>query len=307
MSRLLSPLALLVLAFVPAPAGAQTKGVKLPEGTAEHRDLRYGEHKERNTLDLFVPKSDKPLPLIIWVHGGAWQGGSKAGPNPALQFLAKGYAVAAINYRLSQHAIYPAQIQDCKEAIRLLRASAKKYNLDPDHFGVWGASAGGHLVALLGTTGGEKELVRTDSPHKDVSDRVQCVVDFFGPIDLTKMAAQALAEPAGAKSKFDHDGPNSPESKLVGGPIQENKKKAATANPINYIDRNDAPVLMLHGDSDPLVPLGQSEIFLDALKKAGVPAELVVIRGGGHGGAGFGSKENLRKIESFFETHLKRK
>jgi acetyl esterase/lipase len=304
MNRLLSPIALVVLAVTAAQTTAQTKGKgpKLPEGTTEHRDLRYGEHKERNTLDLFVPKSDKPLPLIIWVHGGAWQGGSKAGNNPALQFLAKGYAVAAINYRLSQHAIYPAQIQDCKEAVRLLRASAKKYNLEPDRFGAWGASAGGHLVALMGTTAGEKDLARADSPRKDVSDRVQCVVDFFGPIDLTRMAAQA-----GPNSKLDHDAPNSPESKLVGGPIQENKKKAATANPINFVDKDDAPVLMLHGDADPLVPLGQSEIFLDALKKAGVAAELVVIKGGGHGGAGFGSKENLQKIESFFDTHLKKR
>ena len=300
-------LAAIVLGLLPVPVAAQLKGVKLPEETTEHRDLRYGEHKERNTLDLFVPKSDKPLPLIIWVHGGAWQGGSKAGPNPALQFLAKGYAVAAVNYRLSQHAVYPAQIQDCKEAIRLLRAHARKYNLDPDRFGVWGASAGGHLVALLGTTAGEKTLQRPDSPNKDVSDRVQCVVDFFGPVDLTKMAAQAMAEPAGAKSKFDHDGPNSPESKLVGGPIQKNKEKAATANPINFIDKDDAPVLMLHGDTDPLVPLGQSEIFLAALKKAGVEAELVVIKGGGHGGAGFASKENLNKIEAFFAKYLKEK
>jgi acetyl esterase/lipase len=306
MKHTLALVAFLACAAGTAPA-AQIKGVKLPEGTEVHADLRYGEHKERNTLDLFVPKSDKPLPLIIWVHGGAWQGGSKAGPNPALSYLAKGYAVAAINYRLSQHAVYPAQIQDCKEAVRYLRANAKKYHVDPDRFGVWGASAGGHLVALLGTTGGEKDLARADSPNKDVSDHVQCVVDFFGPIDLTKMAAQALAEPAGAKSKFDHDAPNSPESKLVGGPIQKNKEKAATANPINYIDKNDAPVLMLHGDSDPLVPLGQSKIFLEALAKAGVPAELVEIKGGGHGGAGFSSKENLAKIEAFFAKHLKEK
>jgi acetyl esterase/lipase len=302
MNRLPLPAALVVLALIPAPASAQMKGVKLPEGTIEHRELRYDDHKERNTLDLFIPKSEKPLPLIIWVHGGAWQGGSKAGPNPALQFLAKGYAVAAINYRLSQHALYPAQIQDCKEAVRFLRAHAKEYNLDADRFGAWGASAGGHLVALLGTTGGRKDLQRPDSPHKDVSDHVQCVVDFFGPTDLTRMAVQA-----GAKSKLDHDAPNSPESKLVGGPIQENKEKAATANPINFIDKDDAPVLMLHGDADPLVPLGQSEIFLAALKKAGVEAELDVIKGGGHGGAGFSSKESLRKIEAFLQAHLRKK
>lgn len=277
-----------------AKAQPQPKGPKLPEGTA-------GSHKERNTLDLFVPKSEKPLPLLIWVHGGGWSAGSKDGGNPLLRFLTQGYAVAATNYRLSQHAVFPAQIQDCKEAVRFLRANTKKYNLKPDAFGVSGGSAGGHLVALLGTSGGVKELQLPDSPHKDVSDKVQCVVDLFGPTDLTKMAAQS-----GLNSKIDHDNPKSPESRLIGGPIQENKEKAAKANPLTYIDKDDPPVLILHGDQDPLVPLGQSEIFVEALKKAGVPCELVVVKGGGHGGPGFASKENQDKITKFFETYLKK-
>ena len=249
-----------------------------------------------------MPKSEKPLPLIVWVHGGAWSAGSKDGNNPAMQFLAKGYAVAAINYRLSQHAVFPAQIQDCKEAIRFLRASAKKYNLNPDAFGAWGSSAGGHLVALLGTSGGEKDLVNPDSPRKDVSDAVQCVVDFFGPTDLTKMAAQS-----GANSKIDHDSPKSPESRLIGGAVQDNKEKAAKANPINYVDKSDPPFLIVHGDADPLVPLGQSELLHEALKKAKVASDLIVIKGGGHGGAGFASAENRERIAKFFETHLKKK
>jgi acetyl esterase/lipase len=304
MTRVLS--VVVTLTFVLTTAGAQEKkaqpkGPKLPEGTADHRDLRYGDHKERNTLDLFVPKSEKPLPLIIWIHGGAWQGGSKDGNNPATQFLAKGYAVAAINYRLSQHAVFPAQIEDCKAAVRFLRANAKKYNLNPDAFGAWGSSAGGHLVALLGTSGDVKELEGKVGDHKDVSSRVQCVVDFFGPTDLTKMGAQS-----GANSKIDHDSPNSPESKLVGGAIQQNKNKAAKANPIEFVTKDDPPVLILHGDMDPLVPLAQSEILLEALKKAEVPAELVVIKGGGHGGAGFGTPENVEKIVKFFDKHLKK-
>lgn len=292
-------LAVLVLAAPPAPA--QPKGPKLPPGTTEHRDLRYGDHKERNTLDLFVPKSDKPLPLIIWVHGGGWSAGSKDGNNPALRFLESGYAVAAINYRLSQHAVFPAQIHDCKDAVRFLRAGAKAYNLNPDRFGAWGSSAGGHLVALLGTSGGVKELARPDGPHKDVSDAVQCVVDFYGPTDLTKMAAQS-----GANSKIDHDGPKSPESRLIGGPVQENKEKAAKANPLTFVDKADPPVLILHGDADPLVPLGQSELLADALKKAGVACELVVIKGGGHGGAGFNAPANQEKVAKFFDAHLKK-
>lgn len=291
---------LLVLALLAVPSVAVAQQ-KLPAGVEAHRDLAYGPHKERNTLDVFTPKSDKPTPLIIWIHGGAWQAGSKNGGNPAMRFLEKGYAVASINYRLSQHAIFPAQIQDCKAAVRFLRANAKKFNLNPDAFGAWGSSAGGHLVALLGTSGDVKELEGEVGEHKGVSSRVQAVCDFFGPTDLTKMAEQEKV-----KGKIDHDSPNSPESKLVGGPIQQNKDKAAKANPITFVTKDDPPVLMLHGDADPLVPLGQSEILLEALKKAGVEAELVVIKGNGHGGPGFGTPEMQDKIAKFFDMHLKK-
>lgn len=290
-------LALSLLAAGP-PVFAQPKP---PPGVEAHRDLAYGPHKERHTLDVFTPKSDKPTPLVIWIHGGAWQQGSKNGGNPATRLLEKGYAVAAINYRLSHHAVFPAQIEDCKAAVRFLRANARKFNLNPDAFGAWGASAGGHLVALLGTGGDVKELEGDVGDHKGVSSRVQAVCDFYGPTDLTKMAEQEKV-----KGKIDHNSPTSPESKLVGGPIQQNKEKAAKANPITFVTKDDPPVLMLHGDADPLVPLGQSEILLDALKKAGVEAELVVIKGGGHGGAGFGTPEMSAKVAAFFDKHLKK-
>jgi acetyl esterase/lipase len=290
------------LAMAPAQLPAQKvqpKPPALPTGVDAHRDLTYGPHPERNTLDLFVPKSGVPLPLVIWVHGGAWSAGSKTGNNPAMALLTKGYAVAAINYRLSQHAVFPTQIHDCKSAVRFLRENAKKYNLNPDAFGVWGSSAGGHLVALLGTSGGNPSLDPT--PGKGtVSDRVQAVCDFFGPTDLTKMGEQS-----GPNSKIDHNAPNSPESRLIGGPIQENKEKAAKANPIGYVSKDSPPFLIVHGDSDPLVPLGQSELLVTALKKSGVEVELIVIKGGGHGGPGFASPENQAKINGFFDRHLK--
>jgi acetyl esterase/lipase len=123
-SPLLFTLAALAL-VAPARVEAQDKkGPALPEGTKVETDLAYGPHKERNVLDLYLPKSEAPLPLVIWVHGGGWQNGSKGGGGPALGLLAKGYAVASINYRLSQHAVYPAQIEDCKAAVRFLRANA---------------------------------------------------------------------------------------------------------------------------------------------------------------------------------------
>ena len=143
-----------------SPRRNRTTGASpLPPGVQVHRDLEYipGGHA-RNKLDLYLPaKADHALPVIVWIHGGGWPGGSKEGC-PAVPFVAKGYAVASINYRLSQHAVFPAQIEDCKAAIRWLRANAEKYDLDPKRIGVWGASAGGHLVALLGTSGGEREL-----------------------------------------------------------------------------------------------------------------------------------------------------
>ncbi len=255
------------------------------------RDLAYvaGGH-ERQKLDLYLPAQGARLPLIIWVHGGAWTGGSKESC-PALPFLSEGYAVASINYRLSQHAIYPAQIEDCKTAVRWLRANAAKYGIDPHRFGAWGASAGGHLVALLGTTGGVKEFEKGDS--LDVSSRVQAVCDWFGPTDFTQMSR--------FKISMEHDAANSSESTLLGGPIQENPARAARANPITFVTQDDPPFLIMHGTEDRLVPFNQSELFHAALKKAGVEVTLHPVKGAGHG---FGGPEVMRGVRDFFAKHL---
>jgi acetyl esterase/lipase len=272
----------------------------VPEGAKVERDLKYGPHGVGNTLDLYLPEkeADHPMPLLIWIHGGGWEAGNKDGPM-GLALLKKGYAVTSINYRLSQEAKFPAQIEDCKAAVRFLRANAMKYNLDPDHIGVFGASAGGHLVALLGTTAGVKEL-EGDGPNKDVSSRVQAVVDFFGPSNMLKMKEQADEKPA-----FDADSANSPVGRLFGGPIQEHKELAETANPIHYITKDAAPFLILHGDKDNIVPLAQSRILDEALKTAGVESTLVVVKDNGHGGPGFATPENLQKILEFLDKHLK--
>src|SRR5207302_1793987 len=166
--------------------------------------------------------------------------------------------VASINYRLSQHAIYPAQIEDCKAAVRWLRASAWKYHFDPDHFGAWGASAGGHLVALLGTTGDVKDLEgASDKPG--VSSQVQAVCDWFGPSDFSKEAEQALPT-----SKIDRTKPDCPEALLIGGALADHPDRVKRANPITYISKNAAPFLIVHGDKDDVVPVGQSRILHEA-------------------------------------------
>jgi acetyl esterase/lipase len=266
-------------------------------------DLEYvKDGHARNKLDLYLPeKSDKPLPVIVFVHGGGWQAGDKQ-HCPAIPFVARGYAVASVNYRLSNHARFPAQIEDCKGAIRWLRANAERYNLDPKHFGAWGESAGGHLVALLGTTGDVKEL-EGKGGHADLSSRVQAVCDVYGPTDFLVIAAQAAE--TGRKSAIDHDADSSPEAKLIGGAIPKNKDRAAKASPITYVSKDDAPFLILHGTRDNLVPVAQSEVLHKALKKAGVESTLVSLEGAGHGGKEFGTPEIRRRVEDFFDRHLK--
>jgi acetyl esterase/lipase len=285
--------ALVQAADQPKPKSQRSEGKPAPQtATQIHRDLEYvaGGHA-RNKLDLYLPaQADHPLPVIVWIHGGAWSAGSKEGC-PAVPFANNGYAVASINYRLSQHAVFPAQIEDCKAAIRWLRANAKRYNLDAGHIGVWGASAGGHLVALLGTAGGVKELEGTNG-NLDESSRVQCVVDWFGPTELTTMGEEG-------------DKPGSPVALLIGGPAPENKEKARRASPLNYVSKDAAPFLIMHGDKDNIVPLRQSELLAEALKKAGVEVTLDVIKGNGHGGPGFNSPESQKLIETFFAKHLR--
>ena len=298
MKKILTLLAISFAMRVTANAQPQQR---LPDGVQAHRDIAYVENgHERQKLDLYVPeKAGAPLPLIIWIHGGGWAAGSKDNCPPLRGgYTGRGYAVASIGYRLSGHAIFPAQIEDCKAAIRWLRAHAKEYNLDPKRFGVWGSSSGGHLVALTGTSGEVKDF--DVGANLDQSSRVQAVCDYFGPTDLTQMDAHALAD-----APFKHDSADSPESKLIGGAVQASKDKAARVNPITYVSSDDPPFLIVHGDKDPLVPHHQSEILFDALKKAGVSVRFHTIHGAGHGGPGFAGKNIDEMVSTFFDERLK--
>jgi acetyl esterase/lipase len=231
-------------------------------------------------------------PLIVWIHGGAWRKGSKGSGGRVRWMMEHGYALADINYRLSQEAVFPAQIYDCKAAIRWLRAHAEKYGYDAARIGVAGSSAGGYLVALLGTSGGVKDLEGDLGSHLDQSSRVQAVCDMWGPTDFLQMGGG-------------HNRPESPESQLIGGPIQENKAKVAVANPITYVTEDDPPYLLLHGDKDGTVLIGQSELLKQALDKARVPVEFHVLRGAGHGGKGFPTSQMNEMILAFFDKCLR--
>ena len=263
------------------------------------RDIRYvkGGH-ERQSLDLALPikrKSNSPLPVIAFIHGGAWRAGNKDnGLSQLYELLESGqYAGVSIGYRLSQHAKWPAQIHDCKAALRWVKANAKKYGLDGRRIAVHGTSAGGHLVALLGTSAGVPEMDGLIGLHIDISTDVRCVLNYYGPTNFLRMND--------FKSRIDHDAADSPESQLIGGAIQDNKIKTLTANPITYIDSEDAPFLIMHGTDDMLVPYNQSVLLDKALKKSGVPSVFLTIKGGKHRG---GRGVLAERFKTFLEHHL---
>jgi len=274
----------------PQPAGPPRA---LPENVIVERDVEYGRAGDRPLkLDLMLPRDpgDKPLPAIVFIHGGGWRAGDKSGGLGRLMRFARSgqYVCASVGYRLSGEAIWPAQIYDCKAAIRFLKANAQKYHLDPERIGVWGSSAGGHLVSLLGTSGDVKEL-EGDCGSPDQSSRVHCVVDFCGPSDFT-----AIADAPG-------EAPNAVAA-LLGGPIAEKKEAAAAASPVTYVSADDPPFLIVHGTEDRTVPLAQAETFDAALKKAGVESIFVKIAGGGHG---FGGPEVDARVAAFFDKYLR--
>jgi acetyl esterase/lipase len=252
----------LTASIQPAPA-------KAPPGTRVERNLEYvANGHERHRLDLYLPeKGGRKFPVVIWLHGGAWIRGDKANCYAA-PLVAKGYAAVSMNYRFLQHAEFPAQIEDCKAAVRWLRANAKKYNLDPERIGVMGASAGGYLAALLGTTGNAKEL-EGGLGNLEQSSRVQAVIDFFGPLRITK-------------------------------------EKGNRSKVLSYVTKDACPFLIVHGDADKTVPIKQSEQLTEALKKAGVEVTLIPIKGAGHSGPAFFTDEMMTTYQAFFDKHLKK-
>lgn len=285
------------------PGGSSTFASVAPT----YPDLAYATLSEAQKLDLYLPTTGSgPFPLVIMVHGGGFMMGDKAdgaGLTGVDQLLAAGYAVASINYRLSGEATYPAQIHDAKAAVRFLRFNAAQYQLNPEKFGAWGASAGGNLAALLGTTCGVAELEGAELGNADQSSCVQAVVDWFGPIDFLKMDEQF----AGTSCPANHNEANSPESKLVGAAIQTVPDRVATTNPMNYISADDAPFFIQNGTDDCNIPPVQNKNLADALSVSlgADKVTYVSLAGAGHGGSQFGTAENLSLVIGFLDQYLK--
>ncbi|MBN2103563.1 alpha/beta hydrolase [bacterium] len=274
-------------------------------------DINYaGDTLTGHLLDICLPaKGESPFPVIITIAGSAFF--SNNSKERAFQIgeplLEHGFAVVAVNHRSSREAGFPAQIHDIKGVVRFLRANASTYGLDTTFLGITGDSSGGHLSALMGTSGGIDTLTLgqvTLSIEGDVggncneSSRVDAVVDWYGPTTFQKMDS--------CGSEMIHDAPDSPESTLIGGPVQENGDLCALADPITYIDENDPPFLIIHGDADPLVPYCQSVLLHNALTGNGVCNEMITVPEGGHGN-GIWLDENIEKMIHFFAEAKRRK
>lgn len=261
-------------------------------------------------MDIYAANTGSGArPLLVWIHGGGWQGGShNQVPQMALALRDRGVTVASIGYRLSGEAIFPAQIHDCKAAIRFLRANAATYNIDPSRIAVWGSSAGGHLAALVGTTGNAPSIEGDVGGNLGFSSSVLAIATYFGPTDLLNMALDCDLQSIGCT--INHDDPTSGESKLLGltganegigwlranaanpaPPFPEKMALAASVNPITHLDAEDPPMYIAHGDLDTTVPLNQSTRLHNAAITTGVQHEYVVVPGASHGFLGTAAGE----------------
>ncbi len=274
------------LALVAPLAAQERQNAPRFENVNVERDVQYGAAGDRALLlDVYRPAkpSGKRLPAVVFIHGGGWQGGNKSSGSVVAPFAASGnYVGFSIGYRLSGEAIWPAQIHDCKAAIRWIRANAEKYGVDPDRIGVWGSSAGGHLVSLLGTSGDVAEL-EGNNGSAGVSSRVTCVVDYCGPADFPT---------------FDHPAA----TRLFGGSREGKEAELKIASPLTHVSKDDPPFLVVHGTKDTTVPISQAEKFAAALDKAGVDVTLIRIQNGGHSIRG---PEISERVSQFFEKHLR--
>ncbi|GAB4035306.1 prolyl oligopeptidase family serine peptidase [Spirosoma gilvum] len=305
----------LLLIFLPLLAKAQNTEMDVDKVAIQSSkywlDVDYaGDSHIGHRLDIHLPKTGKaPFPVVVCIYGSAWFSNSAKETTFSVglgqKLLSSGFAVVNINHRSSSDAKFPAQIQDVKAAIRFIRANASRFGLDNSFIGITGWSSGGHLSSLTGTTNGiEKTTVKglevdiegSIGKFTQTSSHVNAVVDWFGPTDFLIMDQ--------CGSSFSHNEAKSPESSLIGGPIQENPAKCALASPMSYVRNDTPPFLIFHGDKDPLVPHCQSEKLYERLQQEKVKSQLVIVPGGGHG-PGVMIDTYYDRMLAFFTDQLK--
>ena len=251
-----------------------------PFGRAtRHDNLTYGTLNERQRLDLIETNAPGPNPTIVWIHGGGWRQGRKSFPIFG-EFIERGYNLVGIEYRLSDNA-WPNTLLDVKAAIRWLRANAQTYRIDPDRIVVMGSSAGGHLAAFLGTSGGVNEFDEPSLGNENFSSDVNLVVNFYGPTSIIHMDEDAQANQCPANSLC-HLCPDSPESMLLDCTPPDCPDRAAKASPITHVDGNEPPFLNVHGTEDCTVPTPQATRLHEALLAANSDSTLIIAQGAGH-------------------------
>ncbi|MEZ6045928.1 MAG: alpha/beta hydrolase [Planctomycetaceae bacterium] len=258
-------------------------------------DLEYANVDGQSLqLDLHMPQGVKNPKLVVWVHGGGWKQGSRK--STKIPWVPEeGYAMASISYRFTDKAIFPAQIHDCKGAVRWLRAHADEYGYQADKILIAGSSAGGMLVALMGTSGDVPELEGDVGGNLDQSSRVQAVIDFFGATDFELRL----------RTQPEHVNPSdSGVYKLLGGTIGDKLELARQASAVTHISKDDPPLLVLHGTEDKTVPFNQSERIVEVYQEAGLPVEFIPLEGAGHGGDAFASPEVQEQITKFIRKNL---
>jgi acetyl esterase/lipase len=276
------------------PVSIQTLRYASPDGTDLHLDLSR------------PPRVWGRLPVIVFIHGGAWRAGTRTtGPDLARFFARDGFAMASIDYRLTPAGTFPRCVEDVKTAVRYLRVHAAALDLDADRIGYWGLSAGGHLaaVAALAPRG-----IFEGTEWLGESSAVRCVLDAYGPTWFTTMdeetAREAALQPAGATRRIVHDSPSSPESRLVGAAIQSVPERVREASPITYVSAAAPPFLIVHGTADDMVPARQSVRLFDALAAAGAAVELRLLDGVGHM---FFDRTDLDDVEGPFRMEVHRR
>lgn len=288
-----------------APPPANTAHIR-----RKYLDIPYAHLSSSQKLDIYLPDEGQgPFPVILSIHGGAFMGCDKADMQvlPMLEGLKRGYAVVAINYRLSWEAKFPALVQDAKAAVRWVRGNAQQYNFDPSRVAAWGGSAGGYLSTMLGTSAGIPELEDLSLGNPKQPCNVQAVVAWFGPTNFLKMdqqlAENGLEPPPGLR----HNEPDSPESLLLGQVITQVPDRVKAANPETYIHPNMPPFLLQHGTKDAVVPVQQSIEFAARLKQAlgeGM-VTLELLEGAEHADTRFEAPRNVDRVLNFLDDHLK--
>ena len=259
-------------------------------------DIEYAKAGEISLkLDLHRPQGDN-LPLIVYVHGGGWRAGSKKDV-PIVDLYDRGFAIASVDYRLSTQAVFPAQVHDIKAAIRFLRAKAGLYHINATKIAIIGSSAGGHLAALVGVSNGNQELEGKVGEHLDQSSDVQVIVSYYGASNLETILSQST--PQGLNFRI-------PALKLLLGYTPDKKPELAKlASPVAHLDKNDPPLLLIHGDADPQMPPQQSQELAKAYEMHGLPATLIIMPGSKHGGAEFYDEERTAIVVKFLDKVLR--